>query len=131
MAILESPTVILPRKPQGAFRNEPFTDFSRHEHAHDMREALARVGEQLGHEYPLIIGGERVKTTGKIHSLNPARPSQVVGVHQKAGAEHADQAVHAALKAFQTWQYVSAEERASLLLRAAEIIRDRKFDFCA
>ena len=131
MATVATSTVILPRKPQGAFRNEPFTDFSRHENAHAMREALTHVGELLGREYPLIIGGERVKTSGKIESHNPARPAQVVGVHQKAGAEHAEQAVDAALKAFETWRFVSAEERASLLLNAAEIIRQRKLEFCA
>ncbi len=54
---VETSTVILPRKPQGAFRNEPFIDFSQHANAHAMREALTRVGDQLGHEYPLIIGG--------------------------------------------------------------------------
>jgi 1-pyrroline-5-carboxylate dehydrogenase len=131
MATVETSTVILPRAPQGAFRNEPFADFSRHEVAHAMREALTRVGEQLGREYLLIIGGERVRTSGKIESRNPARPAQIVGLHQKAGAEHAGQAVAAALKAFETWKFVSAEERASLLFRAAEIIRNRKFDFCA
>ena len=127
----ETPTVILPRAPQGAFRNEPFTDFSRHDVAHSMREALARVSEQLGHEYPLIIGGERVRTSAKIESRNPARPAQIVGIHQKAGAEHAGQAVQAALRAFETWKFVPAEERASLLLHAAEIVRTRKLDFCA
>jgi 1-pyrroline-5-carboxylate dehydrogenase len=131
MATLETPTVILPRTPQGSFRNEPFIDFSKHENAHAMREALTRVGDQLGHEYSLIIGGERVKTSGKIESRNPARPAQIVGIHQKAGAEHAEQAVQAALKAFATWKFVAAEERASLLLHAADIIRQRKFDFCA
>ncbi len=131
MATLENPTVILPRKPQGAFRNEPFIDFSQHDNARAMRGALERVGDELGHEYPLIIGGERVRTNAKIESLNPARPAQIVGVHQKAGAEHADQAVQAALKAFETWRFASAEERASLLLGAAGLIRERKFDFCA
>jgi 1-pyrroline-5-carboxylate dehydrogenase len=131
MATLAQPTVILARSPKGAFRNEPFTDFSQHHNAHAMKEALTRVGDELGHEYPLIIGGERVKTSAKIESRNPARPAQVVGVHQKAGAEHAEQAVQAALKAFETWQFVSAEERASLLLHTAELIRERKFDFCA
>jgi 1-pyrroline-5-carboxylate dehydrogenase len=131
MATVETSTVILPRTPQGAFRNEPFADFSRHDVAHAMREALTRVGEQLGREYSLIIGGERVRTSGKIESRNPARPAQIVGLHQKAGAEHADQAVAAALKAFETWKFVPAEERASLLFHAAEIIRNRKFDFCA
>jgi 1-pyrroline-5-carboxylate dehydrogenase len=131
MATLETPTVILPRKPQGAFRNEPFVNFSEHVNAHAMRGALERVGDLLGHEYPLIIGGERVRTSGKIESRNPARPAQIVGVHQKAGAEHAETAVQAALEAFKTWRFVSAEERASLILAAAALIRERKFDFCA
>jgi len=131
MATVALPTAIRPRSPQGEFKNEPFVDFSRHENAQAMKEALTRVGDMLGHEYELVIGGERLRTTGKIESRNPARPAQVVGIHQKAGAEHADQAVQAALHAFATWQYVPVEERASLLLNAAEIIRARKFEFCA
>ena len=131
MATATISTVILPRSPQGEFRNEPFVDFSKHENAHAMREALTAVGDLLGHEYELIIGGERVRTSGKIESRNPAKPAQVVGIHQKAGAEHAEQAMQAALKAFETWQYVAVEERASLLLNAAHIIRERKFEFCA
>jgi 1-pyrroline-5-carboxylate dehydrogenase len=123
--------VILPCAPKGAFRNEPFIDFSQHHNAQAMREALERVGDLLGHEYPLIIGGERVKTASKIESRNPARPAQIVGVHQKAGAEHADRAVEAALSAFETWKFVPAEERVSLVLGAADLIRERKFDFCA
>ena len=131
MSTVEISTVILPRTPKGEFRNEPFTDFSRHEHAHAMKEALVRVGDMLGHEYELIIGGERVRTAGKIESRNPARPAQLVGIHQKAGVEHAEPAMQAALKASATWQYVASEERAALLLHAAELIRERKFEFCA
>jgi 1-pyrroline-5-carboxylate dehydrogenase len=131
MATVALPTVIRPRSPQGEFKNEPFVDFSRHDNAQAMREALIRVGDMLGHEYELVIGGERLRTKGKIESRNPSRPAQMVGIHQKAGAEHAEQAVEAALRAFATWQYVPVEERASLLLNAAEIIRERKFEFCA
>ncbi len=131
MATVAIPTVILPRSPKGEFKNEPFIDFSKHENAHAMKEALSRVDDMLGHEYELIIGGERLRTAGKIESRNPARPVQVVGIHQKAGAEHAEQAVQAALRAFATWHYVPVEERVSLLLNAAEIIRTRKFEFCA
>lgn len=131
MATVALPTVIRPRSPQGEFKNEPFVDFSRHDNAQAMREALTRVGDMLGHEYELVIGGERLRTKGKIESRNPSRPAQIVGIHQKAGAEHAGQAVEAALRAFATWQYVPVEERASLLLNAAEIIRERKFEFCA
>ena len=96
-----------------------------------MKEALERIGDLLGHEYELVIGSERLRTSGKIESHNPAKPDQIVGIHQKAGAEHAEKAMQAALKAFETWKVAPVEERASLLLNAAEIIRTRKFEFCA
>jgi 1-pyrroline-5-carboxylate dehydrogenase len=131
MASATLPTSIQPRTPQGTFKNEPFTDFKDPENARAMRDALELVRGQLGREYDLVIGGERFRTEGKIRSVNPARPAQVVGVHQKAGAEHAGQAMKAALAAFESWSRVSVQDRVSLLLGAAEIIRQRKFEFCA
>jgi 1-pyrroline-5-carboxylate dehydrogenase len=124
-------TTIQPRAPQGAFSNEPFTNFKDPANERAMREALERVGAQLGREYPLIVGGERLTTADKIRSLNPARPAQIVGVHQKAGAEHAETAMAAALRAFASWSRASSSDRASLLLNAAAIIRERKFEFMA
>jgi 1-pyrroline-5-carboxylate dehydrogenase len=131
MAPFSLSTQIQPRTPQGGFANEPFVNFKDAQNARAMREALDTVAAQLGREYDLIIGGRSLKTEGKIRSLNPARPAQVVGIHQKAGAEHAEQAMQAALAAFETWSRTSVEERVSLLLNAAAIIRDRKFEFCA
>ena len=77
-------------EPQGAFVNEPFVDFKSTDNQRAMRTALEHVAVHLGREYPLIIGGERVTTSDKIRSMNPARPEQLVGVHQKAGLEHAE-----------------------------------------
>ena len=131
MATKEFTTSIQPCSPQGGFVNEPFTDFKAPENARQMQAALAAVAGQLGREYDLTIGGRRIKTEGKIQSVNPARPAQVVGIHQKAGAEHAEQAMQAALHAFESWSRTSTGERVSLLLNAARIIRTRKFEFCA
>lgn len=125
------PTRIESRSPHGVFRNEPFTDFKTPENIRKMKSALDLVASQLGREYDLIIGGRRLRTEAKILSLNPARPAQIVGVHQKAGAEHAEEAMQAALKAFEFWSRTSTNERVSLLLNAAEIIRNRHFEFCA
>ena len=119
------------RSPQGEFVNEPFVNFAEPENARAMRAALSHVGTLLGREYDLIIGGHREKTKGKITSLNPARPEQVVGIHQKAGAEHAQDAMDAAQRAFHSWSRVTVEVRASMLLHAAEIIRRRKLEFAA
>ena len=119
------------RSPASAFVNEPFVDFRLAENARAMRAALDAVALQLGREHDLVIGGRRQKTDAKIHSFNPARPAQIVGTHQKAGAEHAELAMNAALRAFGPWSSTPVESRASLLLAAADAIRTRKLEFCA
>ncbi|MGA8437085.1 MAG: L-glutamate gamma-semialdehyde dehydrogenase [Candidatus Sulfotelmatobacter sp.] len=132
MATLEAP--VRPRATsshQSPFVNESFYDFRQEDNARKMRAAIARVRGQLGREYDLIIGGQRVKTTDKIKSLNPSKPSEIVGIHQKAGKEHVGPAMQAALKAFATWSCTSVEERASLLFRAADRMRERKMDYMA
>ncbi len=78
-----------------------------------------------------MIGGQRLKTEHEIRSLNPARPSEVVGIHQKADAEHVEPAMAAALEAFETWKNVPAKERADLAFRVADLLRKRKFEFNA
>jgi len=119
------------RRPQGSFRNEPLTDFSRDENARAQRRALEKVRAELGREYDLVIGDKQIRTTGKIKSLNPGKPSEVVGIHQKAEREHGEPAMQAALAAFETWKRVPVEERASLLLTVGDILRERKFEFNA
>ncbi len=96
-----------------------------------MQEALTAVKARLGHEYDLVIGGHRIKTKAKIVSINPARPAQVVGVHQRADETHVESAMKAAQTAFTTWSRTSAQERAGLLFRAAALVRERKFELCA
>ena len=131
MAIADVSPTIQPRAPQGVFSNEPFTDFRDPENARSMSRALDHVASHLGVEYSLIIGGKRLKTAERIHSINPARPSQIVGVHQKAGAAQVETAMTAALRAYESWSRTTTQERVSLLLGAADIIRRRKFEFMA
>ena len=96
-----------------------------------MRAAIEKVRGELGREYDLVIGGKRSRTSDKIRSVNPARPAEIVGVHQKAGIEHVEPAMQAALTAFESWKNVAVTERAGLLFRTAEIIRKRKPEFNA
>ncbi|HEX3969298.1 MAG TPA: L-glutamate gamma-semialdehyde dehydrogenase [Edaphobacter sp.] len=117
--------------PQTPFVNEPFIDFAQPENKRLMLAALDDVRSKLGREYDLIIGGKRLKTGGKILSMNPAHPAEVIGVHQKAGAEHVEPAMQAAQAAYLTWSRTPVERRAELLFRAAALIRERKFEFCA
>src|SRR5207244_12081764 len=107
------------------FRNEPFTDFTKEENASAMRTALDKVKGELGREYPLVIGGERIRTGNTLESINPANRTQVVGKFHKATKELANQAVETAYEAFQTWRHVPAEERARFVFRVAGLMRER------
>ena len=101
------------------FKNEPSVDWSNPENQRKMRSAIEKVRGELGREYDLVIGGRRVKTEEKTPSLNPAKPSEVVGVFSTAGAAEVEPAMQAALKAFETWKYSSVEERTNLLFRVS------------
>lgn len=116
---------------QTEFRNEPFTDFSKEENAQAMRAAIEKVKSQLGQEYPLVIGGERITTDSKLESLNPANRIQVVGRFNKATKEIASRAVELAHETFKTWRYTRPEQRADLLFRVAGMLRERKHEMSA
>src|SRR6266487_4599434 len=83
------------------FRNEPSTDFSKEANAQVMRDAIATVKSQLGREYPLVIGGERISTGDKLETHNPANRREVVGSFHKATKDLAKQAVETAFETFQ------------------------------
>jgi 1-pyrroline-5-carboxylate dehydrogenase len=114
-----------------AFHNEPFTDFSSMENKRAMHEALDRVRIELGHTYDLIIAGSDLQTATTFNSVNPANPSEIIGIHYVASAKEANAAVDAAQSAFAAWRKTPFAERSALLVRAAELIRQRHFDLCA
>lgn len=113
------------------FANEPFLDFANPDVKREQQAALEAVEARLGREYDLVIGGKRIRTAAKITSVNPARPAQIVGIHQAAAPEHAPIAMAAAQAAFPAWAATSVQTRAGYLLRAASLIRERKFIFNA
>ena len=113
------------------YKNEPGLDWSEEANVRAMRAALEEVGDVLGKSYPLVIGGNRVDTDGEIVSVNPANPSQVVGHVAAANTSEADMALETARKTFESWSRTQPEARARVLLRAAAIMRRRKFELLA
>lgn len=114
-----------------AFKNEPYIDFSLPVNKKKMEAALAKVESELGHEYPLIIGEEKIKTDAKLISYNPSKRGEIVGVFQKADEKIAEKAMAVALKTFETWRYVPARVRANYLFKMAAIMRRRKMELSA
>jgi len=112
------------------FANEPYLDFSKTENSERMKEAIAQLKEKKEQEYDLIIGGRRVKTKEKFQSFNPSDKTPV-GTFQQATVKEAEVALKSAWQAFETWRFMPAIERASIFLRAARIMRQRRFEFDA
>ncbi|BCE12918.1 hypothetical protein RSC3_00274 [Bacillus paralicheniformis] len=114
------------------YKHEPFTNFGIEENRKAFEKALETVNnEWLGQSYPLVIDGERYETEDKIVSINPANKEEVVGTVSKATQDHAEKAIQAAAKAFETWRYTDPEERAAVLFRAAANVRRKKHEFSA
>jgi len=113
------------------FTNEPFIDFSKPDSRKKMEEALKKVASEFGREYPMWIGGKKIITNGKRKSTNPSRPSQVIGVFQDASKEQAAEAIEAAHNYFNTWKKVPAEQRVRYIFKAAQLVRERKFELAA
>lgn len=126
-----STTIVESVRSLAPFANEPVLDFSLAANQEAAKPAAAKVRAELGREYDLLIAGKRRKTEDKLTSLNPSRPSEVVGIHQKATAEMAKEAVEIAHAFFPEWSATPATERVELALRAAAIIRERKLEFDA
>ena len=113
------------------FRNEPYADFSQPAHRQAMEEALRKVRSEFGREYPLRMGGESIATGDKLESVNPSKPSEIVGVHHRATAALAGRAVEAAWQYFAEWSRTPAAKRIAMTFAAANILRRRKFEFDA
>ena len=113
------------------FKNEPLTDFTQPQTREAFQRALDKVKGEIGATHPAIIDGEPVWNDDTSATINPSRPAEVLARFPRLPAEAADRAVEAAARAFKTWQYVPADERARYLLRAASEMRRRKHEFSA
>ena len=95
-------------------------------------EAIVRVRGASGKEYPLYIDGKAVRTSAEqIVDTSPIDTSRVLGTFHTARPEQIDLAVRAARTAAKGWVALGASGRIAMLRRAAELIRERKFELAA
>ena len=66
-----------------------------------------------------------------LDSLDPSHTSRIVGRVAMAGPEHAQAAVAAARAALPGWAETPARDRAGVLIKAADIMRQRRFELAA
>ena len=113
------------------FQNEPHADFSKEWARDAMLSALDTVRAGLGSHHPLLIDGKSIETGHVSISVDPAHPGTVVGTVAAAGSAEVDAALAAARVAFPAWRDTTPRERATILLRAGSLMRDRRFELAA
>jgi 1-pyrroline-5-carboxylate dehydrogenase len=118
-------------RPFAPFANEPVGSFSKPEDQRAAQAALAKIKTELGRDYELWIAGARHKTGDMLDSVNPARPSEIVGRHHKANAALATKAIEDAHAFFPEYARTTVEQRVEWAARVAAIIRERKLEFDA
>ncbi|MBU1368102.1 MAG: L-glutamate gamma-semialdehyde dehydrogenase [Bacteroidetes bacterium] len=73
-------------------------------------------------EVPMVIGGERVTTEKKLRLAPPHDIAHTLGYYYQGDGEHVNRAIEAALKVRQQWQALEWEDRATIFLKAADLI---------
>src|SRR5690349_5786294 len=89
------------------------------------RDELRRRLDELSSqrlEIPLVIGGEDVQTGDTFEAVMPHRRSHVLATVHKGGANEVERAINASAEAWNDWSRTPWEERAAVLLRAAELL---------
>ena len=102
--------------------NEPIYDYAP---GTPEREALlASYKEQYAAtvDVPMYIGGEEIRTGNKGTLCPPHDHKHVLGHFHKGDAAHVHQAIDAALGAREAWANMPWEHRASIFLKAADLI---------
>ena len=114
-----------------SFRNSPNSDFSLGAHREKLRTALAALTSRLGQRYPLTIGHKKISNRELVPSINPARPSQIIGYWSRATLSDADAALATARLAQPAWAARPAAERAAVINRVADVLESRRHDLSA
>ncbi len=95
-------------------------------------DAVIRVKKDLGRTYPLLIDGrQKLSDGGVFEDTSPIEPNLVLGYFQRATKDDVDESVEAAKAAFPRWSGLDYGERNKILLKAADLIRSRKFETAA
>ncbi len=113
------------------FTNEPINLYKTPELQQKMKDALAKVEKELGKEYPLVLNGKEIMNEKKIESVNPCDKSQIVGYVSKASKDQAKEAIEKAYKHFAVWKNEAQAKRSAILVKAAQLMRERKFELNA
>ena len=86
-----------------------------------LKQALKDARSHVA-DIPMYIGGEEVRTGNKQKLTPPHDHQHVLGYYHDGDSSHVEQAAQAALNARELWANMDWEQRASIFLKAAELL---------
>jgi 1-pyrroline-5-carboxylate dehydrogenase len=86
-----------------------------------LKKALAEAKAKQK-DVPMYIGGKEVRTKEQVAMHPPHERKHVLGHYSKGNAEHVKAAIDAALAAKPAWEAMPWQERAAIILRAADLL---------
>jgi len=110
--------IALPPKPY----NEPVKDYAPGSPERAELQKRLRELERERMEIPLVIGGKDVTTKQTFEAVEPHHKSHVLADVHSGGPAEVEQAIAAAREARHDWARMPWEDRASVFLRAAELL---------
>ncbi len=73
-------------------------------------------------DIPMVIGGEEIRSGNKVRIFPPHDLQHTLGYYHQGDEMHVHQAIDAALKAKKKWAELPWEHRASIFLKAADLL---------
>lgn len=103
-------------------KNEPVLNYAPGSKERTLLQQALKDARSRVVEVPMYIGGEEVFTGNKKKLSPPHDHQHILGYYHEGDKEHVEQAVQAALNAKELWANLSWEHRASIFLKAAELL---------
>lgn len=102
--------------------NEPVKSYAPGSPERAELQAMLKQLRSVEVDIPMYIGGNEVRSNDKVRLAPPHDHKHTLGNFNKSSKEHVQQAIDAALAAREKWVNLSWEHRASIFLKAAELI---------
>jgi 1-pyrroline-5-carboxylate dehydrogenase len=97
----------------------------------ELDRAIEQVQTTFGKSYPLVIGGQVIRSAGEFEDRSPIDTRILLGRFQSASREEVRQAIAAARSAFPKWSARPWADRVSLLKKVADAIRAHRWELAA
>jgi 1-pyrroline-5-carboxylate dehydrogenase len=106
-------------------KNEPVKQFAKGSIERQKLEHALKELKSQSLDIPMIINGKEVRSEASIILKSPHELKTILGHAHKGTKEHVEMAIDAALKSKEAWSNLSWEHRASIFLKAADLLRDK------